>query len=40
MTVQVVDCLEKRMFLEENVLAFGWMGMERDARAAGLMIRT
>ena len=35
--VLVVDCLEKRMFLRENVLAFGWMSMEREVREAGLM---
>ena len=29
--------MEKRMFLRENVLAFGWMSMEREVREAGLM---
>ena len=29
--------MAKRMLLGENVLAFGWMGMEREAREADLM---
>ena len=40
MAVQVVDCLAKRMFLTENALAFGWMGMKKEAREAGLMTGT
>ena len=35
--VSVIDCLVKRMFLGEDLLAFGWMGMEREAGEAGLM---
>ena len=35
--VQVADFLSKRMFLTKNVLTFGWMGMGKAAREAGLM---
>ena len=37
MAVPVIDCLVKGMFLRENLLAFGWMDMEREAKEAGLM---
>ena len=36
-TVQVADLLSRRMFLTKSVLAFGWMGMGKAAREAGLM---
>ena len=29
--------MANRMILEENVLAFGWTGMEREARELGSM---
>ena len=35
--VPVIDCLVKGMFLRENLLAFCWMDMGREAREAGLM---
>ena len=35
--VLVADCLARGMFLSGDVLAFGWMGMQRAARGAGLM---
>ena len=37
MAVLVLVCLVERMFLREDLLAFGWMGMERETREAGLM---
>ena len=37
MAVWVVGCLAKRMFLEESVLAFGWMCIWMEAREAGLL---
>ena len=36
-TVQVADFLSRRMFLIKNVLVFGWMGMGKAAREAGLI---
>ena len=35
--VPVADFLSKRMFLTKNVLLFGWMGMGKAAREAGLI---
>ena len=37
MAVQVADCLARWMFLTRNVLAFGWMVMQKSARGAGLI---
>ena len=35
--VPVADFLSKRMFLTKNALTFGWMGMGKTAREAGLI---
>ena len=40
MAVQVADCLARGVFLTRGVLAFGWMGMQKAARGAGLMAVT
>ena len=40
MAVSVIDYWAKRMFLREDLLVFGWMGMEREAREAGLRTGT
>ena len=35
--VQVADFLCKMMFLTKTILVFGWMGMGKAAREAGLI---
>ena len=35
--MQLADFLSKRRFLTKSVLAFGWMGMGKAAKEAGLM---
>ena len=35
MAVWVIGCLSKRMFLEQSVLAFGWMCIWMEAGEAG-----